>query len=196
RRGHAKSTIRRNQLLFAEKNRMDNNEAPQATNVKKPSKLKYIALGGCLTLLIVVIICGVAYAAIVGVGNNAASLPVAEKNTLDFIHSIQNDDAKTVISKMSSQTLSQVNETDLTTALMQLKSMTPISKFQSLKVCEWGVIGEVGGARGMSSAGLISYDGGTIRFISNLRQDAPDNWRVFGFFLRSDLPNTPWGACQ
>jgi hypothetical protein len=71
----------------------------------------------------------------------------------------------------------------------------PIKTYDSLTVCEFGVMSGNGVQRYVG-IGLLKHGSGRIRFQSIIQKDENGAWRLVGLFLNPQESADPWGACR
>ena len=88
-----------------------------------------------------------------------------------------------------------MSQEELTNDLEVISKEKAITTFSDLQVCEWAVT-VIDGNQFITGQGLVNYSDGRTRFISSLRKDPDNIWRIAGFRLDSQNSSEPWGACK
>ena len=161
-----------------------------STQSKKSRLPLFIGIGCCVALLCILSCAGFYFFFIRGVGGEPANAGTAQKVTREFVAVLNDKQYSTAQSMFLDEIRSSVSLADLE----NLANLDPIATYQNLSVCEFQVI-YVEAGKQLTGIGLIRYKDGLVGFESSLLQDSDGTWKMYGFFLKSDIDTTPWGAC-
>ena len=115
------------------------------------------------------------------------------RQSYQLFHSDANDcsDHQMFSEKIRSET----SKDDITRVLEANENRAIFGTYQSLEVCDWGLFMTDEG-RVISAKGLLHYENGNVVFESDLRKDSDNVWRIYGFWLKSDIDPKPFGRCH
>ena len=159
----------------------------------KRSRIKWFALGGCGLVALVVLSCITLWFVLTrGAGGEPANATTAERVTRALVQALHDGDAESAHAMFVEEFRTEQTPGDLATVFFETEY---IKGYESLDVCEFGLLGTQAGGM-LVAKGLLHYSSGDVVFESTLRQDADKEWRIYGFHLKSEIVPTPWGACK
>ncbi len=126
-----------------------------------------------------------------GGGGEPASLNVAERVTKEFVQALHEGNVDAAHQMLSEKVRSKITKEGISTFIERDETRT----FQSLDACDWGFF-VTGDGNIVSAKGLLHHEDGDIVFESNLLKDSDSVWRIYGFFLKTDIEPKPFGRCN
>jgi hypothetical protein len=167
------------------------------TEIVQPRKArsKWFLVASCAAVLFLVVGCITVFLVLRGGGGEPATAYAAERVTRDFVQALHNGDLQAAHQMFSEKIRSETSKDDITRVLEANENRAIFGTYQSLEVCDWGLFTTSEG-RVISAKGLLHYKNGDIVFESDLRKDSDNVWRVYGFWLESDIDPKPFGRCR
>lgn len=162
----------------------------------KRARLRWLLVACCIAVVLLVTGCITVWFLILrGGGGEPATAGVAEWITRDFVQALHNGDMQAAHRMFSEKIRSEISIDDITRVLETEENQAIFRTYQSLEVCDWGLFTTSEG-RVISAKGLLHHSSGDVVFESDLRQDSDNVWRIYGFWLKSDIDPKPFGRCH
>jgi hypothetical protein len=158
----------------------------------KGTRIKWFIAGGCVVVLLLVLVCVLVFFVMRGIHGEPANLHTVERVTGEFVEALHRGDAESVRQMMAPEIRADLSQDELNT----LFELDVIQKFESLQVCEFQIQFEAGTGRLLVGQGLLHFQDGDMAFLSALLQDSDGTWLVYGFHPMPDREVEPWGACK
>ena len=109
-----------------------------------------------------------------------------QKATQSLIAYLKAGDVIKASQEYSVIVFTKMSQEELTKDLEKSGKETAISTFAKLQVCEWA-LAVIDGDQFITGQGLLAYSAGSTRFISTLRRDPDNIWRIAGFRLDAQI---------
>jgi hypothetical protein len=161
----------------------------------RKARLRWFLVACCTAVLLLVGGCITVWFLILRGDGEPATASVAERVTREFVQTLHNGDIEAAHQLFSEKIRSEISKDDITRVLETDENGTVFRTYESLQVCDWSLFMTDEG-RVISAKGLLHYKDGDVVFENDLRKDSDSVWRIYGFWLKSDIDPKPFGRCH
>lgn len=147
-----------------------------------------------VVILLLLAGCTVACSSLTGGGGERPTATLAEQRTKVFVQALQAGDGEATCQMFSETIRPKMSPDKLALLVEQDERWAALRTYQSLQVCDWGVVMKNDGSYVLTQ-GLLRYQDGDVIFESTLRQDSDAVWRIYEFRLMLEMDPKPFGRC-